>query len=98
LVSGLTEYNKDNNLGYTDEQIQDLSWAGLGKSDDFKKFIEGKTTVSGKTYDEEYSLWCYRVEDLQYKLVETKNLTLESVEKEGGDAFPPPTEGNLEKK
>jgi RHS repeat-associated protein len=98
LVSGLNEYNKDNNLGYTDEQIQDLSWVGLGKSDDFKKFIEGKMTVSGKTYDEEYSLWFYRVEDLQYKLVETKNLTLESVEKEGGDAFPPPTEGNLEKK
>jgi len=70
LLKGLKEYNTDNKLGYSDDQLTQLSWAGIHESKGFKSYITGLSKANGTTYDEEYSKWNKAVQDLQWK--ETK--------------------------
>ncbi len=40
FLKALTEYNTDNNLGYSDQQLLDLSWQGTEKSKQFQSYID----------------------------------------------------------
>ena len=53
VLKGLIEYNNTNNLGYSKEDLEIISWMGLEKSDEFKEYIKQKSENSGRTLDEE---------------------------------------------
>lgn len=53
VLKGLIEYNNTNNLGYSKEDLEIISWIGLEKSDEFKEYIKQKSENSGRTLDEE---------------------------------------------
>jgi hypothetical protein len=70
MLSALKEYNTDNKLGFSDSQIEALSWEGAQKSDAFKTYINGIAEKNGTTYDQEYKNWYNTIEQMGWK--ETK--------------------------
>ncbi|RFM29277.1 hypothetical protein DXN04_33570 [Chitinophaga silvisoli] len=69
LLSALKEYNQENKLGYTDEQLTQLSWTGIIESKAFKKYITDLSVKNNTTYKEEYSKWYKGQEAVNYKEV-----------------------------
>jgi RHS repeat-associated protein len=57
LLNALKEYNTDNKLGYSDNQLEALTWEGLDGSKGFKDYIKDKAKTNKTTYDEEYKIW-----------------------------------------
>ena len=41
------------NLGYSDEDLEILSWSGLQKSKEYKSFINSRAKENERSYDEE---------------------------------------------
>jgi hypothetical protein len=70
LLTALKEYNTDNNLGYTPEQLDMLSWEGLHQSNAFKTHINDQAKVNGTTYEDEYKKWANEIDKIAWK--ETK--------------------------
>ena len=53
VLAGLKEYNSIFNLGYSDEDLEILSWSGLQKSKEYKSFINSRAKENERSYDEE---------------------------------------------
>lgn len=63
-LDALKEYNRDNNLDYTDQQLNDLSWEGSKKSKQFRNYIEKNAKTNGTTYEEELKSYNNRVNEV----------------------------------
>lgn len=70
-LNALKEYNQDNNLGYTDQQLNDLVWEGSHKSKQFKDYVQKLSKANGNTYEEELKSYNERVSKIIWK--ERKN-------------------------
>jgi RHS repeat-associated protein len=86
ILNGLIEYNLDNKLGYTLEQLTQLSWQGMSNSVGFKKYLDELALKNGTTYDEEYAKWYNAVQEMSYKVVDKKEIVKDEKEE--------PTESN----
>jgi hypothetical protein len=53
VLAGLMEYNSTYNLGYSNEDLEILSWSGLQKSSEYKNYIEGRAERNNRTFEEE---------------------------------------------
>jgi RHS repeat-associated protein len=53
VLEGLIEYNSTYKLGYTNEELEILSWSGMQESEGYKEFIEHRAKMNGRTFDEE---------------------------------------------
>ena len=53
VFSGLKEYNSAFNLGYSDEDLEILSWSGLQESEEYHDFIKSRAKENNRTFDEE---------------------------------------------
>lgn len=78
LIDTLSEYNNDNNLGYTANQINELAFKGtygsnsLAPSEQFSCYIQGLSEKNGTTYTEEFKSYLERVSNLNWNLISTK--------------------------
>ena len=70
-LNALKEYNQDNNLGYTDLQLNDLVWEGSKGSKQFKEYIQKLSKANGNTYEEELKSHNERISKIIWK--ERKN-------------------------
>ena len=86
ILEGLKEYNIDNDLGYKDEQLIQLSWEGMEKSSGFKDYINGKVVEKGTSYEEEFSNWQQSVSSIVWKEKSREVIDI-----------PPPQENNSQK-
>ncbi|MBA3706159.1 MAG: RHS repeat-associated core domain-containing protein, partial [Bacteroidetes bacterium] len=57
LVAALIEYNTENKLGYTKEQLTALAWQGVEDSAAFKTYLNDLAKKNKTTYEEEYKKW-----------------------------------------
>ena len=53
VLAGLIEYNSTYELGYTNEELEILSWSGLQESEGYKEYIKRRATMNNRTFDEE---------------------------------------------
>jgi hypothetical protein len=78
LIDTLTEYNVDNNLGFTATQINELAFKGtygssnVAPSEQFSCYIQGIAEKNGTTYTEEFKAFEKRIGDLNWNLISTK--------------------------
>lgn len=78
LIDTLTEYNIDNNLGFTASQINELAFKGTfgssntAPSEQFSCYIQSIAEKNGTTYNEEFKTYENRLSDLNWTLVSTK--------------------------
>lgn len=70
IVEGLRDYNQQNNLGYTDAQLEDLSWVGTTASKQFGSHFEELAQKNGTTKEEEITQWRQRVSAVYYQTSE----------------------------
>ncbi|WP_072362394.1 RHS repeat-associated core domain-containing protein [Chitinophaga sancti] len=82
LVDGLKEYNTKYKLGYSDEDLEVLSWQGLEASDGYKNLIQGfadknKTTVKeeGEKFKDKMFKLSWKEEGTEVKKNETPATT-----------------------
>lgn len=68
IQAGLAQFNKDNNLGFTDKQVEDLSYYGLGGTKEFNEHF--KLDPAASDYKDKYDAV---ISDL-HKLIYTENL------------------------
>lgn len=71
VLQGLKEYNQSNNLGYTDQQLADISWEGARDSKEFKKYIAGLAQENHTTPEDELKKYDKRM----YSLLWTEQKT-----------------------
>jgi RHS repeat-associated protein len=73
-LSALKEYNTDNKLGYSDNQLTEITLFRMQDSDKFKEYINGKVTDSkgSSSYEEEVANLNSRVSALVWKKDEPK--------------------------
>lgn len=64
FLKALKEYNTDNNLGYSDQQLLDLSWQGTEKSKQFKSYIDNLAKENNSTYEAEYKNFKTRLQEI----------------------------------
>ena len=67
VMEGLIEYNKTFNLGYSDEDMEILSWSGLQQSEEYGKYIEERTKRSGHSMEVEKKYVEERITILMYE-------------------------------
>ena len=77
MIESLTEYVKSNNLNYTGENIDDLSWHGLGESKLFKEHFAELAAKNGTTSEFEVKAWQKRVSDISTEFIEKKEVKTE---------------------
>jgi RHS repeat-associated protein len=75
MVDALKEYNTDNKLGYTDDQLNELSYGGTRGSKQFKSYIQGLADKNGTSYDDELKGFDRRISEMEWKLVKTEKKT-----------------------
>lgn len=75
MVDALKEYNTDNMLGYTDDQLNELSYVGTRGSKQFKGYIQGLADKNGTSYDDELKGFDKRISEMEWKLVKTEKKT-----------------------
>lgn len=61
-----SENVKNNNLNYTAQDIEDISWHGTNESIQFISHFEELAKKNGTTKDEEIDLWRKRVSQLSH--------------------------------
>jgi len=66
IKNALMEYNDERKLGYSEEELDALSWEGSHKSAAFKGYINDKMKKNNTSYDTEYNKWKKQVEDIRY--------------------------------
>jgi RHS repeat-associated protein len=74
MVDALKEYNTDNKLGFTDDQLNELAYLGTKGSSQFKSYIQGIADKNVTKYDDELNAFNKRISDLEYKLVKTEKV------------------------
>ena len=67
ILVGLHEYNQENKLGFTNEQLEILSWDGLTPSNAFKNYITKNAADQKITYNEAYKIWFDAKEKIKWK-------------------------------
>ena len=53
VLTGLMEYNEIYDLGYSNEDLEILSWSGLHDSVEYCTYIEHRAEINNRTFDEE---------------------------------------------
>ena len=53
VLAGLMEYNSTYNLGYSNEDLEFLSWGGLQKSEEYRNYINNRAILNERTFEEE---------------------------------------------
>ncbi len=66
IVKALTDYNDQNKLGATKDQIETLSWAGSEGSDEFHKMISERAHNNGTSDGEEILAYGKMLLDVEY--------------------------------
>jgi RHS repeat-associated protein len=64
VLRGLIEYNKTNELWYSNDDLETLSWCGLTESKEFKEFINRRSNKNNRSYDEEMHAFKVRLNTL----------------------------------
>jgi RHS repeat-associated protein len=72
MVDALKEYNADNKLGFTDDQLNELAYSGTKSSKQFKSYVQGLADKNGTSYDDELKGFDKRVSAMEYKLIKTE--------------------------
>jgi hypothetical protein len=67
IFKGLIEYNTENNLGYSNEQLEQLSWSGMTESKALKNYISRLAKKNMTTTEEEYKKWYNSVSQIKFK-------------------------------
>lgn len=67
MLEALTEYNTDNKLGYTADQLNEFSYLGTQSSKQFKSYIQGLADKNGTDYDTELSGFNKRTSEMEWK-------------------------------
>jgi hypothetical protein len=73
MVSTLKEYNNDNNLGYTDDQLNEVAFTGTRESSQFKTYIQGLADKNGTSYADELTAFSSRVSSIVYKTTNSED-------------------------
>lgn len=73
MVEALKDYNRENKLGYTGDQLNELAFNGTqntskGDSGQFKGYIQGLENKNNTTYDEELKGFNNRISSMIWKL------------------------------
>lgn len=66
IVAGLKEYNDENKLGYSDEQLDALAYKGTENSQQFSEYIQGRADKNKTTYDDELYNWNRTTQELNW--------------------------------
>ncbi len=61
VLLGLIEYNETNNLGYSNDDLEILSWCGLTKSNEFKEYINSQSRKNGNSEEKEIQAFNIRL-------------------------------------
>jgi RHS repeat-associated protein len=72
LIQALTEYVQKNGLTYTSQDIEDITWNGTEKSQQFSQHFEEVAKTNGTTKEEEISKWKERNSKLSFTYDEWK--------------------------
>ena len=72
VFSALVEYNTDNKLGYSSEDLEAISWGGATDSKAFHNYINDRAAKNGTTYRDEYNNWIITVNRVEYKKAENE--------------------------
>ena len=64
VLAGLIEYNSTYNLGYSNEDLEILSWSGLQESIEYYDYIERRALKNNRTFDEEKRFVDNRIFDI----------------------------------
>jgi len=72
MLAALKEYNQAHKLGYTDDQLNEVAFAGTFGSTQFKAYIQGIATKNGTSYDDELKAFQGRFQAIKWKLVKTE--------------------------
>ncbi|SMP22534.1 DUF6443 domain-containing protein [Chryseobacterium profundimaris] len=70
IVGALKEYNKDNNLNYTDTQLNELAFSGLDNTKEFKAYINTLVRQNNSTYQTELDNYNTRMTELEWTKTE----------------------------
>ena len=70
MLGALKDYNEQNNLGYTDAQLDDLFWQGTTRSKQFNAHFAELAKANGTTKQEEIDKWSARISAIAYKYSE----------------------------
>jgi RHS repeat-associated protein len=68
ISDGLKEYNQKYQLGYSDEDLEMLSWGGAFDSDAYKKLITDRATDKKTNYDDEDKAFRGKVREMSWKM------------------------------
>lgn len=60
------EYNSTYNTGYSNEDLEILSWSGLQESVEYCGFIEQRAILNNRTFDEEDDFVKNRITAIMY--------------------------------
>jgi hypothetical protein len=77
MINTLSEYNTDNNLGFTSQQINELAFKGttgsnlVPASEQFCSYIENLATANNTSYSTELQAFNIRMSNLNWNLVST---------------------------
>lgn len=66
VKEGLMEYNNANNLGYSESDLEALSWEGSHSSEGFKNYINDKAKTNNTDNATELKEWNQRVKDIRH--------------------------------
>ena len=61
VLLGLIEYNETNNLGYSNDDLEILSWCGLTQSKDFTEYINSQAEKNGNSKEKEIQAFNIRL-------------------------------------
>lgn len=66
VLAGLLEYNSAYNLGYSNEDLEILSWSGLQDSAEYTDFIKHRAETNNRSYEEEDSYVKSRITSITF--------------------------------
>ena len=72
MISTLLEYNSDNKLGFTYNQINELAYKGTTNSTEFSTYIQTLANTNKTSYNTELANYDKRLSDLNWSLISTK--------------------------
>lgn len=66
LLAGLKEHNETHSLGYSESDLEIISWSGLTKSKEFDSYLQERSNKSGNSKDQEFRNWKIEITKLIY--------------------------------
>jgi hypothetical protein len=72
MFDALKEYSTANNMGFTNDQLTDLSYSGLPENNSqFQNYIQGLADKNGTSYDTEKAAFISRISDMVWERKQT---------------------------